>query len=243
MFKKVMALTVSAALLSGCVTTYSVTPIDTGEAKVTYYNGRATTDLELANGAVKITPLGVAETGRISFAVAGYNKAATPANFGSENFTANVGGATVRVFTYAQLEKEAKTAATWAAVAVAVSGAGAAIAANNNAYSTTNTTMYTPRGVYTAQSTTYNPTAAAINTAAATAATAGGLYAIRKDLDATLDRLGGTVLQTTTVEPGDSYGGQIIVEKPKVAAPYVVEVSARWNDEVYTFRFNVVAEP
>ena len=55
-------------------------------------------------------------------------------------------------------------------------------------------------------------------------------------------RLGGTILKTTKVGPKQTYGGQIIVEKPKQSAPYTVEVKARWNDEDYLFRFNVAAE-
>lgn len=242
MLRNTVIVGASAALLCACATTYNITPVDAGEAKVTYDDGRSTTDLELKNGAVKITPIGVQPNGRLAFAVAGYNKAQAPSNFGTENFSASIAGSQVRVFTYAQLEREAKNAATWAAVAVALSGAAAVAAANNNAYSTTNTTMFTPRGTYTATSTTYSPTAAAVGTAAAGAATAGGLVAIRKELDSTLDRLGGTILKTTTVNPKESYGGQIIVEKPKQAAPYSVEVKARWNDEDYVFRFQVTAE-
>lgn len=54
--------------------------------------------------------------------------------------------------------------------------------------------------------------------------------------------LGGTILQTTTIAPKETYGGQIIVEKPKASAPYVVEVNTRWNGEVYSFRFNVAVD-
>ncbi|MBO9711069.1 MAG: hypothetical protein J7521_22950 [Caulobacter sp.] len=226
--------------LAGCATTYSVTPADTGSAKVTYNSGRSTTDLELQNGAVKVTPLGVSENGRLNFAVAGFNKAKAPSNFGAENFSASVSGAPAQVYTYAQLEKQAKTAAAWATFAVALSGAATAYAANQNAYSTTNATMYTPRGgTYHYTATTYDPAAAALGTAAATAATAGGIYAIQKELDSTLDRLGGTILQTTTVNPNTAFGGQIVVQKPKSAAPYTVEIVAHWNDENYVFHFNV----
>lgn|SRR5690606_25199058 len=242
MLRKSLAGAIGALMLTSCATTYSIMPIDTGTARVTYENGKPTTDLELEGGAVKITPLGVAANGRLSFAVAGYNKLGAPSNFGSENFTANVGGVQLKVYTYAQLEKEAKTAATWAAVAVALSGAASVYAANNNAYRTTNTTLYTPKGLYTAHSRTYDPTAAAIGTAAATAATAGGIYLIGKELDQTLERLGGTILQTTTIEPGEAYGGQIVVAKPKKSAPYEVDVVAHWNGEDYLFRFKVEAE-
>ncbi len=243
MFKKTLALGLSAMTLCACATTYSVTPVDTGSAKVTYDNGRSTTDLEQDNGAIKITPLGISENGRVNFSVAAYNKSGQPVNFGTENFAATIAGAPVKVFTHAQLERQAKNAATWAAVAVAVSGAAAVYAANQNAYSTTNSTLVTPRGgVYNYHATTYNPTAAAIGTTAATAATAGGLYTIKNELNSTLDRLGSTILQTTTIDPKTAYGGQIVLDKPKGTPPYMVEVKANWNGEDYTFRFSVAAE-
>lgn len=230
----------AAFALTGCATAYSVTPVDTGVAKVTYNSGRSTTDLEQKNGAIKVTPLGVMENGRLNFAVAAFNKSGQPSNFGAENFSASVAGAPAQVYTYAQLEKQAKTAAAWATFAVALSGAASAYAANQNAYTTTNATMTTPRGgAYHYTASTYDPTAAALGTAAATAATAGGIYAIRKELDSTLDRLGGTILQTTTVNPNSAFGGQIVVQKPKPSAPYTVEMTAHWNEEVYTFRFNI----
>ena len=229
-----------AFVLTGCATTYSVTPVDTGAAKVTYESGRSTTDLDQKNGAVKVTPLGVMENGRLNFAVAAFNKRNEPINLGAENFTASVAGAPAQVYTYAQLEKQAKTAAAWATFAVALSGAASAYAANQNAYSTTNATMTTPRGgAYHYTASTYDPTAAALGTAAATAATAGGIYGIRKELDSTLNRLGGTILQTTTVAPNTAFGGQIIVAKPKSEAPYMIEVVAHWNDEDYVFHFNI----
>lgn len=225
--------------VAACQTVYSVTPVDTGTAKVTYNSGNPTTDLELTRGAVKLTPLGVSEKGRVSFAVAAFNKAEQSQNFGTENFHASVANTPVKVFSHAQLVKEAKNEAAWAAVAVALSGAAAAYSAQQNAYSTTNAQMYTPRGTYTYTAQTYNPTAAAIGTAAAGAATGAGLYAINRELDSTIDRLGGTILQTTTIDPNGAFGGQVIVAKPKVSPPYQIEVTARWNDEDYIFRFNV----
>ncbi|PLR24987.1 hypothetical protein SGCZBJ_12165 [Caulobacter zeae] len=239
---KLMVLALVGSTLSACATTYTVTPVDTGLAKVTYESGRSTTDLEQKNGAVKVTPLGVLKNGRVSFAVAAYNKTSKAANLGSENFSASMGGQPLHVYSYVQLEKEAKTAANWATVAVALSGAAAVYSANQNAYSTTNSTLYAPGArVYRATSTTYDPTAAALGTAAATAATAGGIYAIRSELDSTLNRLSDSILQTTTVEPDHAFGGQIIVAKPKISPPYTVEVVGRWNDEDYVFRFNVQA--
>lgn len=238
--QKLLVAAAGCLTLSGCATAYSITPIDTGSAKVTYNSGSSTTDLERLNGAVKITPIGIAENGRVNFAVAAFNKGSTASNFGSENFTASVSDQPIQVYSHAQLAKEAKTAAAWTTVAIALSGAASAYAANQNAYTTSNATLFTPTGgAYRYTSTTYDPTAAALGTAAATAATVGGIYSVRKELDETLDRLGGTILQTTTIQPNEAFGGQIVVGKPKQVAPYTMEVVTRWNDEVYTFRFNV----
>lgn len=239
MHGKLLAGALGALALSGCATTYSITPVDTGLAQVSWQGGRPTTDLELHNGAVMVTPLGVEVNGRISFAVAGYNKLGTPAYFGPENFTAHAGGTPVPVYTYAQLEREAQNAATWAAFAVALTGVATAYAASNDAYRTVDTTVYTPRGVHVSRATVYDPAAAALGTAAAAALTVGGLQWVDEHLDATLQRLGGTLLQTTTVAPAQTHGGQIVVGRSRRAVPYEVEVVAHWNGEDYVFRYRV----
>lgn len=95
---KLLAGAAIALALSACTTTrYTIVPLETHGAQVSFHNGRPTTDLELCNGAVQVTPLGVEVNGRISFAVAGYNKLDEPVDFGSENFSARVGGVWVPV--------------------------------------------------------------------------------------------------------------------------------------------------
>lgn len=58
MLRKSLSGAIGALMLTSCATTYSIMPVDTGTARVTYENGKPTTDLELEGGAVKITPLG-----------------------------------------------------------------------------------------------------------------------------------------------------------------------------------------
>ena len=230
---------VSALVLSSCATTYSIMPVDIGAAMVTYGDGRPTTDLELANGAVQVTPLEVASNGRLTFAVAGYNKLAVPSDFGPEHFTASAGGRELELYTYDDLEQEAQTAAAWATFAVALAGAAAVYVANDQAWQTTDSTLYTPDGAYTVSTTTYDPALAAMGTAVATAATVDGVTMIGQQLDAARARLGDTILQTSSIDPLQAYGGYIVVARPKVRPPYVVEVVAHWNDEDYRFRFQV----
>ncbi|WP_246193505.1 hypothetical protein [Pseudoxanthomonas suwonensis] len=237
---KLLVGVVAALALTSCATTkYSITPIDTGAAHLSYYNGRPTADLELRNGAVQVTPLGVEVNGRISFAVAAYNKLDVPSNLGPENFRARVGGVWVPVYSYEDLGREAESAATWAAVAVAVTGVATAVAAHHDAHRTVDSTIYTRRGPRHVRTTWYDPASAAAGTAAATVLTAGGLYLIDQELHETLDRLGDTILQTTTVRPQESWGGQIVVGRAIGRAPYDVEIVAHWNGEDYAFRFRV----
>lgn len=219
----------SAFALTACATSYSVTPTDTGAAKVTYDQGRSTTDLEQTKGAVKITPLGTTEGGRLKFGVAVFNKSGEAVNIGTENFTASVAAEPVAIYTYAQLEKKAKTAANVALFVTALGSAGAG-------YSTSSTTMTTPRGgTYRATTTHYNPYAAQL----AQERTANDMAAIRGQLDDTLARLGQDLLQTTTVKPGEAFGGQIILAKSKARGPHTVDIVAHWQGEDYPFHFNI----
>ena len=236
---KWLAGAIIALMLSSCATTYSFTPVDTGAARVIHGPGAPTTDLELANGGIQVTPLGVAGNGRMTFAVAAYNKLAEPSGFGPEHFAASADGARLQVHTYDELEGEAQKAAAWATFAVALAGAAAVYAAHDNAWQTTDTTLHTPDGAYTVSATTYDPALAAMGTAMATAATVEGMNLVGQQLDAARARLGDTILQATTIDPQQAYGGYIVVARPKARPPYVVEVSARWNDEDYRFRFRV----
>ncbi|WP_372016606.1 hypothetical protein [Pseudoxanthomonas sp. 10H] len=228
-----------ALMLSACATTYSVTPVDTGLGRVVHDAGATTVDLELANGGIQVTPLGVAGNGRLTFAVAGYNKLAVPSDFGPEHFAADAAGARLQVYTYDALAQEAERAAAWAAFAVALSGAAAVYVANDQAWQTTDTTVYTPDGAYTVSSTTYDPALAAMGTAMATAATLEGMDLVGQQLDAARARLGDTILQTTTIDPQQAWGGYIVVARPRQRPPYDIDVSAHWNGEDYRFRFHV----
>ena len=102
-------------------------------------------------------------------------------------------------------------------------------------------TVETPDGAYTVSSTTYDPALAAMGTAVATAATLEGMDLVGQQLDAARARLGDTILQTTTIDPQQAWGGYIVVARPRQRPPYDVDVSAHWNGEDYRFRFDVRA--
>lgn len=238
-------LLLATTTLSACATTYSMTPLADAGQTVRYDQGRATTDQIKPLGSVKVTPIEVAEDGRLVFAVAALNTSGQAVTFGTENISVVDGaGLPVRVFTRDALVRQAKNRATWAAIAVAMAGAGAAVAANQNAYRTTNATLSAPGGRvyhYTAQ--TYDPTAAALGTAAATAGTTAGMIGIRNTLDATLAGLNEEMLETTTIDTSTAWGGKVVAAKlPGSTWPRDVTVTVAWQGETYPFRFRVNRE-
>ena len=231
--------------LSACATTYSITPLAEAGQSVRYDQGRSTTDQIKPLGSVKVTPVEVAEDGRLVFAVAALNTGGQSVTFGTENITVVDGaGIPVRVFTHDALVRQAKNRATWAAIAVAMAGASAAVAANQNAYRTTDATLTAPGGrVYRYTAQTYDPTAAALGTAAASAGTTVALTGIRNTLDSTLAGLHEEVLQTTTIDPNMAWGGKVVAAKlPGSTWPRDVTVTVAWQGDTYPFHFRVARE-
>jgi len=222
-----------------------MTPVISADQTVRYDQGKATTDQVGRLGAVKVTPVRVADDERLIFAVAAVNTSDKPVTFGVENISMLDGsGQDVRVFTHDELVRQAKNRATWAAVATALAGASAAVAANQNAYRTTTATMMAPGGsLYTYNASTYDPTAAAIGTATAAAATGATLYAIRSTLERTIAGLGEEILQTTTIDPNQAWGGQVVAAKlPGTVWPRDVNIQVQWNGETFPFKFRINKE-
>jgi len=226
-------------LLTGCATSYSIVPIEGSEGTVRYDKGRATAASQKERGAVRVTPLGVGPDMRITFGIAAFNKGEQSANFGTENIAlASQDGTSIHVFTHGELEREAKNAAAAAMIVTALGGAAAAYNAQQNAYSTTTGTVRSSYGgTVSYSSRTYNPGVASLNTAIAGAATGATLLAIDRSLDDTLASLDGRILQTTTIDPGDVYGGQVVSERLKIKVPTPVLVRVAFNGESHEFRF------
>lgn len=184
-----------------------------------------------------MTPLGVNEKGRLVFGVAAFNNASGSTNFGVENMVATAGGQPLRIFTHAELERMAKNDATIALVAAALAGAGAAYAASQGP--TYTSTYTTPRGVYHYQATDHVAQAALAG--AAVAGTALTMKEINDNLDGTLMALQGQILQTTTIDPESSFGGQVITDRVAIPTEGSLDalLTVNWNEDVYQFRWDV----
>jgi hypothetical protein len=236
-FKTVAAITAASMVVGACATSYTVTPQAGPNQEIRYLQGQATTYSDLQNGAVQITPLGVNQQGRLVFGVAAFNETDQASNFGIENVSAAANGEPLRIFTHAEMERQAKNAATAALIVAAVAGAASAYAAQQNA--TTTSTYTTPRGVYTYRH--YNPLAAQLGVSVAAAGTAATTVGIAKTLDATLEGLSATVLQTTTIDPDEAFGGQVTTDRVSVPSngSLAAMLSVTWNGETHLFNWNV----
>lgn len=223
--------------VSACATSYSVKPVAAEGQTIRYVSGQATTFAEGRNGSVQVTPLGVNEKGRLVFGVAAFNNGKESATLGVENMTATAGGAPLRIFTHAELERMAKNDATIAMVAMAVAGAASAYAATQGP--TYTSTMTTPRGVYTYQATDHLAQAAVAG--AAVAGTALTMKQINDNLDGTLAALQGQILQTTTIDPETSFGGQVVTDRVAIPSEGALDalLTVSFNSDVYQFRWDV----
>jgi hypothetical protein len=238
--RHIIAALCCASVLAGCATSYDVQPVTDASETVRYNQGAATTYFDAKDIAVQVTPLGFNSQRQISFGVAVVNKTTHPINFGYENLSmATGGGVPIAIYDRATLERQARNRAMIAAVLVAAaSGAAAAAAARNSSY-TTNSTVYTPRGAYSFHSTTYDPALASANIAAATAVGGAGIYAIQNQLNATIAGLNGRILATTTINPGQSYGGIIVGDRLKGSYPQHVVVRVSESGVQHAFTFNI----
>ncbi len=236
---------VLALSTSACATTYSITPVGVAEGDVRYERGQATTSSQKANGAVRVTPIGVGPATRLNFGVAAFNRGDRSANFGTENITVAVEGQPVRVFSFTELERQAKNAATAAQVVAAIGGVAAAYDATQDSTSTTTSTVRDSRGRYVGAvnttTTSSNSGLEAANAVVIVAATGATLATINRSLNETLDALNGSILQTTTIDPGSTYGGQVVTDKVPLTRPVNVTVTVNFAGERHQFRFRVAA--
>lgn len=236
-----IVLGLAATVLSGCASTYSLQPLQTPDLQVRYDRGAATLLSIKDNGAVRVAPMSDTLSDRMVLAVVAFNRSGAPVNLGYENVAISLGdGTPVRLFTYDQLRQEANTKAAWAAVGLALSAAANGYAASQAAYSSSSgmvTTSYGSTAYFRTNS--YNPgVALALNQANAHREQAQAAQ-IGANLNDTLAALDGSILRTTTIDPGMAGGGQIVAERPrfnKGVSPRI-DVRVTFNGEVHQFSF------
>jgi hypothetical protein len=108
-----------------------------------------------------------------------------------------------------------------------------------NAYSTTSGTVSGPGGTARFYGRTFDPAAAQAGTSAAAAQTSFDLARVQNTLDSTLAQLKGQILQTTTIDPGQSYGGTAVTDSISGYYPHSVALVVHWANEQACFGYVV----
>ena len=218
-------------------------PVQTGSETIRYRTGIPTLNIETPTGSVTVTPLPL-DHNHATFGVAVYNKGDNSVNFGIENVTASVNGQPILVLSREELQKRAKNRATWSAIGVALL-AGVAAAAASTANTTQNYygNVRTPRGTYFWSSSYRDNSIGVLGASAAVGAGVAGIVGIQNRLEYTLGTLATDVVQTTTIDPDNSYGGEVVIEKPSgIRTPYDVTITMRFNGVDYPFTFRMTEQ-
>jgi len=237
--KRLVAVILSVLLLPGCAVTYRMAPVAAAPATIRYDRGAPTTTLQLRHGAVQVTPMMV-DGGKLVFAVAAYNDGNTTDNFGTENIRVAANSTSLHVYTTDELVREARNQAVAASVALALIGIAGVAASQAAAHQSYHSTYATPHGTYHYSASYYDAGAAAVGTAASIGATGAGIYAVENSLDAAIAGIGENVLQTTTIDPGQSAAGRVLIQAPRSRTyPQEVTMVVYWNGENYAFRFQI----
>ncbi|KAL0581802.1 hypothetical protein ABG067_008411, partial [Albugo candida] len=173
---------------------------------IRFDRGHPTVEDDLAGAGVRILPIDGLDHGSIQFKVAVFNKAAAPVNIGVENISAQYGDTVFGCITKDQLAKKAKNRAMWTQIGLAMVAGAAAAAQNNNTY----IDSYGRHGSY---HTVIRRPGLSDGQLATIAAGGGGIALTQMALDKKLLELDDEIVQTTTLDPQDSYGGRVVLQK------------------------------
>jgi hypothetical protein len=206
-----------------------------GNEGARYVKGVPTLDLQQQRGAVQLRSFGFYNN-RPVFALAFYNAGAEPVNIGLEDIHVTKDGESLRVFSVQELERQAKQKAWWTQFGMAMlGGISAGLAASQRNYY--HSTITGPYGSYSIHSS-YPSLAGQLRANAIQADTAYGMAAIQYQLDQTIAIMNNHVVQRTTVDPGSSYAGLVVLDKLKTGKPpFELRIDVDWNGERYPFAY------
>ena len=238
--KRGRALATALALIVSKASAVTLTPAPTGEQVVNYAQG-APTLISSRKSIASVTVLPEAN-GHVVLFVAGRNQSNENTNLGTESISADSNGKALRVFTHDELAKKIKSAAMWQGIAMAA-GAGLRAGAATQPAQTTYGGTFSGNGSstgpyygdYFGHATTTDPAQQALAQSAINAdarAQGAGLRAEQNDKLAALQR----ILRTTTVQPGQIYGGIVELARPSASSVMNVRVNFAGENHVFAFR-------
>jgi hypothetical protein len=225
-----------AMLLAGCMTGERVRFQAHGKQEALIRDGQSALVSRGRNSIILIRPARreFARNARPVFVVGIYNQARGPLNFRVADVSViqTVGGqdVTLQVIPYEKLVQEERTRQVVAGMLVGAAAGANAMAAANSGYSDVRTTFHTPRGTFTANSTVYSPSAAAVARATAASQNEALISATIEQGQTNLAHLERAVIKDNTLLPGEWYGGQLHI------APLVASSS---EPKMYTIALTV----
>ena len=173
---------------------------------------------------------------RVAFEIYYRNLSKNSVDFDLSNISATNGdGHTIHLCTKKELEHLDRVDAAFGGAAVAMNAASSSLAAAMPSYTTSSGTFSTigSTGTYTGSSTTYNPSQTAIANQAIQANSALQIQAIQNQSVASSSQTS-RVVSRTTIPPGASFTGLIVVKKTPV-----VNFKVNVNGEEYAANFFV----
>ena len=214
-------------------------PMPYGSATLRHYQGQPAVAVKGRQGAVEVVPLAM-DHGCVNFGITVFNNSGRPADIDLSDVTVFVGDSPAEVLTVAALQKRADKRAFWTSMAVAaVGGIAAGVAAASNSHTTIRSS-----GPYGTRVTRihYHDGSNGANAALIGGATIGAATSIQEKGRREAMAAGQEILGLTTVDPGDAYGGRVVIDKIKAPLPQTILVSVKWNGEVYASKWQLVPE-
>jgi hypothetical protein len=223
----------AALALAGCATSYSLQP--TASDDVRYKDGVPFLRSAMTETKVAVAPGRRVFNGRMSMVVGAWNNSSSPLNFGPENIRVSTSNGTqLRVYSIDDLEREADRRAGWQTAIAAVGAVSGTISASQP------TTAY----VGGTPVTVYDPAASEAAQSEVNERSAQELASIEAQKDRAIGQYENSILRTTTVDPGSSITGSIVIDKPTFSSgeQQTIHVTVDFGPDHHAFELNVAAQ-
>ncbi|MXP27918.1 hypothetical protein GRI58_03660 [Porphyrobacter algicida] len=174
------------------------------------------------------------------------NAGSEPVNLGVENVTMETSsGEPIEMISYERLVKEEKKRRAWAAVAAGLSAMSNSLAASNAGYTNGTVSAYGSGGWATGTYSGYNGGQAYAAQSIANAQNQANFQRLAETNAAAMQALR-VNLRTTTIDPGNSFGGQVMYELPKDVRsskePVTILIHVKIGDEMHDFLAHLVRQ-
>jgi len=214
-------------------------PVPYGSAILRHYQGQPSVVIKGRGGTVEIAPLAM-DHGCVNFGVTVFNNSSRPADIDLGDVTVFVGDAPAEILTTNMLQKRAEKRAFWTSMAVAaLGGIGAGLAATSSSHTTIRSSG--PHGTHVTRIS-YHDGSNGANAALISATGVAAGASIQENGRRQAAQIGDEILGLTTVDPGDAYGGRVVIDKIKAPLPQTILVSVKWNGELYTSKWQLAPE-